>query len=156
MLRPYSAISLHPSIRSVLPAIRFVRRICGRNRSLPPQKKRGVILQSRRAPGCALVQNLLSLILPRQRPLEYRRAGTPQRITLRMAMSVRHRMPIRMTGLRDVAVAIAVPRRSLRQPRGITDRAESSRDRTDVIADRLQPFQNRLPLFPIQLSQERP
>src|SRR3954466_5976190 len=61
-----------------------------------------------------------------------------------------------MTRLRDVTVAIAISRRGLGQARGITDRAESSRDRTDVIADRLQPLQNRLPLFPIQLPQERP
>src|SRR5271170_3928358 len=113
-------------------------------------KKRGAIGMIAPRPSCALVEKTL----PRQRPLKYGCAGTPQRIALRIAMGVRQYVPIRMAWLADVAVAI--PRRGLRQPRGITDRAESSRDRTDVVADGLQPLQNGLPLFPIQLPQERP
>ena len=71
-------------------------------------------------------------------------------------MRVRQRMPIRMTGNARVAIAVAIPRRGLRQPRRITDRAEIRRQRSNVVADRLQPLQDRLPLFPIQLAQERP
>src|SRR3979490_1595507 len=55
----------------------------------------------------------------------------------------------------DVAVAIAIPRRGLRQPRRITDRAEIDRCCMNVVADGLQPLQDGLPLFPIQLPQER-
>jgi len=67
-------------------------------------------------------------------------------------MSMGQRMPIRMARLRDMTVAIPVSRRELRQSRGITDRAEiSRRDRGNVITDRLEPLQNGLPLFPIQL-----
>jgi len=65
-------------------------------------------------------------------------------------MRVRQRMPIRMAGIR-VTVAVAIPRRGLRQPRRITDRAEIRRQRSYVVADRLQPLQYGLPLFPIQL-----
>jgi hypothetical protein len=102
---------------------------------------------------CALQGKLLS----RQRPLKQWRPGTPQRIALRMTMSMRQRMPIRMARLRNMTVAISVSRRGLRQPRGITDRAEiSRRNRVNVIADRLEPLQDGLPLFPIQLPQERP
>src|SRR4030081_1302249 len=55
----------------------------------------------------------------------------------------------------DVTVAIAIPRRGLRQPRRTTERAEISPHRINVFADRLQPLQDGLPLFPIQLPQER-
>src|SRR5260370_25016429 len=76
-----------------------------------------------------------------------------KRVALRMAM--RLRMPIRIAGS-HMPVAVAIPRRGLRQPRRITDRAEVGRQRSNVIADRLQPLQYGLPLFPIQLPQERP
>src|SRR5260370_16662652 len=92
--------------------------------------------------------------LSRQRPLKNRRAWTPQRIALRIAMGMRMRKPIRMAD-GDVAVAIAIPRRGLRQPRRITDRAECDRCCMNVVADGLQPLQYRLPLFPIQLPQDR-
>ena len=73
-------------------------------------------------------------------------------------MGMRHRMPTRMAGtdMSLVPIPVAIRRRGLRQPRRITDRAESNRRCMDVIADRLQPFQDGLPLFPIQLAQERP
>src|ERR1700722_2580416 len=61
-----------------------------------------------------------------------------------------------MAGTDMSAVPAAIRRRGLRHPRRITDRAESNRCCMDVIADGLQPFENRLPLFPIQLPQERP
>lgn len=51
-------------------------------------------------------------------------------------MRVRQRMPIRMAR-GSVSVAVAIPRRGLRQPRRITDRAEIRRQRSNVIADRL-------------------
>ena len=51
---------------------------------------------------------------------------------------------------------VAIRRRILRKPRRVTDRAEVHRCRVNVIADRLQPLQDRLPLLPIQLPQERP
>src|SRR6266849_10309437 len=69
-------------------------------------------------------------------------------------MGMRVRKPIRMADA-DVPVGIAIPRRGLRQPRRITDRAEVDWRCMDVIADGLQPLQYGLPLFPIQLSQER-
>ena len=69
-------------------------------------------------------------------------------------MGERVREPIRMSGS-DVSVAVAIRRRGLRQPRRITDRAERDRRCMNVVADRLQPLQNGLPLFPIQLAQER-
>src|SRR6266581_2505387 len=53
----------------------------------------------------------------------------------------------------DVAVAIAIRRRG--QPRRITDRAEIDGHRVNVVADGLQPLQDGLPLFPVQLPQER-
>src|SRR6267154_2890634 len=80
---------------------------------------------------------------------------TPQRVALRMTMRVIQRMPIRMAGP-YMTVAVAIPRRGLRKPRRITDRAEIRWQRSNVIAYRLQPLQYRLPLFPIQLPQERP
>src|SRR5438034_6938825 len=55
----------------------------------------------------------------------------------------------------DVAVGIAIPRRGLRQPRRITDRAEIARRCMNVVADGLQPLQYGLPLFPIQLAKKR-
>ena len=70
-------------------------------------------------------------------------------------MSVHVRKPIRMAHA-DVPVGIAIRRRVLWQPRRITDRAESDRRCMNVVADGLQPLQYRLPLFPIQLPQERP
>ena len=70
-------------------------------------------------------------------------------------MGVRVRKPIRMADA-DVAVAIAIRRRVLRQPRRITDRAEIDGRCMNLVADGLQPLQYRLPLFPIQLPQERP
>ncbi len=70
-------------------------------------------------------------------------------------MGMRVRKPIRMAQA-DVTVAVAIRRRGLRQPRRITDRAESSRHCMDVVADGLQPLQYGLPLFPIELPQERP
>src|SRR5271156_7135901 len=96
--------------------------------------------------------------LPGSRPLKYRsRARSPQHIALRLPMGMRMRMPIRMAGtdMSVVSVAVAISRRGLRHPRRITDRAESNRHCMDVIADRLQPLENRLPLFPIQLPQKR-
>src|SRR5258707_13703719 len=70
-------------------------------------------------------------------------------------MGVRVRKPIRMAPS-DLLVAIAIRRRVLRQSRRVPDRAESDRRCMNVIADRLQPLQYGLPLFPIQLPQERP
>src|SRR5713226_5816469 len=106
--------------------------------------------------------SVLKKDLSRQRPLKNRlalstegRARTPQRIALRITMSMRVRKPIRMADT-DVPVAIAIRRRVLRQSRRITDRAESDRRCMNVIADGLQPLQYGLPLFPIQLPQERP
>src|SRR5258708_32645188 len=93
--------------------------------------------------------------LSRQRPLKNRSARTPQRIALRITMSMRVRKPTRMAQA-DVPVGIAIRRRVLRQSRRITDRAEIDGNCMNVIADRLQPLQYRLPLFPIQLPQERP
>src|SRR6266851_7600310 len=93
--------------------------------------------------------------LSRQRPLKNWSARTPQRIALRITMSMRVRKPIRMAHT-DVPVAIAIRRRVLRQSRRITDRAESDRRCMNVIADGLQPLQYGLPLFPIELPQERP
>ena len=51
---------------------------------------------------------------------------------------------------------VAIRRRILRKPGRVTDRAEIHRCSVNVIADRLQPLQDGLPLLPIQLSQERP
>src|SRR5580700_4824848 len=83
-----------------------------------------------------------------------------------MTMRVLHRMSIRMAILPDmahvakmaIAVArrVAIRRRGLRKPRRITDRAEVRRRRSNVVADRLQPLQDRLPLLPIELVQEWP
>ena len=53
-------------------------------------------------------------------------------------------------------IHVAIRRRVLRKPRRITDRAEIHRCCVNVIADRLQPLQDGLPLLPIQLPQERP
>src|SRR5437764_6860086 len=64
-------------------------------------------------------------------------------------------MPIGMASAQRY-VPVAIPRRSLRQSRRITDRAEVRRNRADVVADRLQPLQYGLPLFPVQLAQEYP
>jgi len=65
------------------------------------------------------------------------------------------RKPTRMARP-DVSGHATIRRRGLRQPCRITDRAEIDRRCMDMIANRLQPFQNRLPLLPIQLPQERP
>ena len=51
---------------------------------------------------------------------------------------------------------VAIRRRVLWKPRRVTDRAEVHRCCVNVVTDRLQPLQDRLPLFPIQLPQERP
>ncbi len=89
---------------------------------------------------------------------EIQGTGTPQQIALRLAMGMRqsHAHSNGRLGMSIVTVAVAICRRGLRHPRRITDRAESGRHCMDVIADRLQPLQYRLPLFPIQLPQERP
>src|SRR5258708_36440717 len=79
----------------------------------------------------------------------------PQRVALRMTMRVIQRMPIRMAGT-YMTIAVAIPRRGLRKPRRITDRAEIRRQRSNVIANRLQPLQYVLPLVPIQLHQGQP
>src|SRR6202043_1522108 len=69
-------------------------------------------------------------------------AGTDVTVTVSIAVSI--------------AIPVAIRRRLLlRQPRRITDRAERGRNRSNVIADGLQPLQNGLPLLPIQLAQER-
>src|SRR5262245_59533809 len=47
-------------------------------------------------------------------------------------------------------------RRRLGQPRRVTDRAEVRYRTSDVIANRLQALQNRLPLLPVELLQKRP
>ena len=54
-------------------------------------------------------------------------------------MRMIQRMPIRMAGT-YMTIAVAIPRRGLRQPRRITDRAEVNGRCLDVIADRLQPL----------------
>ena len=72
-----------------------------------------------------------------------------------MTVSVRVRKPTRMARP-DVSGHAAIRRRGLRQPGRITDRAEIDRRCMDVVADRLEPLQNGLPLFPIQLAEERP
>ena len=71
-------------------------------------------------------------------------------------------MPVRVLKRRRIRVvghwahmARARHRRGLRQPRRITDRAEVHRSSADMVADRLQPLQYRLPLFPIKLLQKR-
>src|SRR6202790_3284221 len=83
-------------------------------------------------------------------------------ITLRIAVRMRKCVSIGMAGA-DVTVAVSIAitvtvgrRLLLRQPRRITDRAERGRDRSNVIADGLEPLQNGLPLLPIQLAQKGP
>ena len=72
-------------------------------------------------------------------------------------MGWRGNQPIRMACMSDVPVLpVAIRRRGLRQPCRVTDRAEIDRSRVHMVADRLQPLQDGLPLFPIQLTQERP
>src|SRR5438034_7587647 len=46
----------------------------------------------------------------------------------------------------DVPGPVAVRRRALRKPRRITDRTEVRRRRVHVVADGMQPLQDRLPL----------
>ena len=46
---------------------------------------------------------------------------------------------------------VAIRGRALRKPSRVTDRAEVRRCRMNVIADGLQPLEDRLPLLPIQL-----
>src|SRR5208282_6061213 len=121
------------------------------------KEKRGVTSHSHTALICALASKRKNL--PSYWPLKHRsRPWPPQHITLRLPMGMRHRMPIRMAGtdMSVVPVPVAIRRRRLRHPRRITDRAESDRRCMNVIANRLQPLQNGLPLFPIQLTQERP
>jgi hypothetical protein len=90
-----------------------------------------------------------------QWPLEDRHARSPQRIPLRLAMGLRGNQPIRMAGVTDVPVlAVAIRRRGLRQPSRVTDRAEGDWGRIDVVADRLQALQDRLPLFPVELPEK--
>src|SRR5271168_1183956 len=136
----------------MISATRWLHKTRLQNKNAVPRSPRDT------ASKCALLGKSLS----RNWPLKHRLAlrtkrcsRTPQRIALRMAMCVSQRMSIRMARA-DVAVAVAIRRRRLRQPRRITDRAESNGYSRDVIADRLQPLQDRLPLFPIQLPQERP
>src|SRR6266568_391862 len=69
-------------------------------------------------------------------------------------MGVRLRKPMRMA-CADVAVGIAIRRRGLRQPRRITDRAEIDGRHVNVVANRLEPLEDGLPLLPIQLAQKR-
>ena len=70
-------------------------------------------------------------------------------------MGLRGNEPIRMACMSDVPVLpVAIRRRGLREPSRVTDRAESDRRRVDVITDRLEPLQDGLPLFPVQLAQE--
>ena len=97
------------------------------------------------------------LNLPRYRPLKRWRTRPPQRIALWLAMGVRVRKPIRMAGVANVPIlTVAIRRRGLRQPRRITYRAEIDGSRVHMVADGLQSLQDGLPLFPIQLPQERP
>src|SRR5262249_22238341 len=97
-------------------------------------------------------------LLSCQRPLKHRRSGTSQRIpAVRVRQRMRVRVSVRVTWMRDVSVAVTTSRGRLGQASGITDRAEICRRyRADVVADRLQPLQDRLPLLPVQLAQERP
>ena len=62
---------------------------------------------------------------------------------------------IRMAGS-DMPGHVAIRGRALRKPSRVTDRAQVHRRCVNVIADGLQPLQDRLPLLPIQLPQERP
>src|ERR1700682_96628 len=140
--------SKSPRPKSLSPATRCFQ-------AAAQKQKRGVTFITPR-------QFSIRKFLPRKRTLKgwlprsrERRAWAPQRVALRMTMRVRQRMPIRMAGT-HMPVAVAIPRRGLRQPRRITDRAEIRRQRSNVVADRLQPLQYGLPLFPIQLTQERP
>src|SRR6201987_3712719 len=62
-----------------------------------------------------------------------------------------------MARMSDLPVLpLPIRRRWLRQPSRVADRAESDWDRVNMVADGLQPLQNGLPLFPIQLPQEWP
>jgi hypothetical protein len=70
-------------------------------------------------------------------------------------MDVRMRRAIRVTRP-DGPGQLAVRRLGLRKPLGITDRPEVRRRGVNVIADGVQPLQDRLPLLPVQLPQERP
>src|ERR1700732_1739206 len=100
-----------------------------------------------------------------ERALIDRRTRATHWIALRIAVRVRECVSVGMAGTDvtvtvSIAVSIAIPvairrRLLLRQPRRITDRAERGRNRSNVIADGLQPLQNGLPLLPIQLAQER-
>src|SRR5262249_46059935 len=71
-------------------------------------------------------------------------------------MGVGRPMAIQMAGNSGMAVAVAISPRGLRQPRRVTDRAGVSGDCANGVAEWLQPLQNGLPLFPIELSQKRP
>ena len=93
---------------------------------------------------------LSGVLLARQRPLKCRHPRSPQRVPLRLTMSLRGNQPIRMAGMSDVPVLpVAIRRRGLREPCRVTDRAESDRSRVHMVADGLQPLQDGLPLFPI-------
>jgi len=71
-------------------------------------------------------------------------------------MGVRGKKPIRMAGVTDVPVlSVAIRRRGLRQPSRVTDRAEGDRRCVHVIANGLQALEDRLPLFPVELAEER-
>jgi len=105
--------------------------------------------------GTFLCQSVSALAS--QRTLKDRNARPPQRIALRVTMRMHmiERMPIQMA--RNMTErSSAIRRRGLRQPRRVTDRAQIHRRHVHVIADRLQALQDRLPLFPIELLQERP
>ena len=70
-------------------------------------------------------------------------------------MGLRGDQPIRMAGMSDVPVLpVAIRRRGLREPSRVTDRAESDGRSVDVIADRVEPLEDGLPLFPVQLAQK--
>ena len=95
-------------------------------------------------------------LLARQWPLKNRHARAPQRIALRLTMGWRRHQPIRMAGVTDVPVlAITIRRRGLRQPSRVTDRAKVDRGGIHVIADSLQALEDGLPLFPVELAEER-
>src|SRR5215469_1937756 len=116
-----------------------------------PMKNGAPVRPERRFPP------LSGVLLARQRPLKCRHPGSPQRVPLRLTMSLRGNEPIRMARMSDVPVLpVAIRRRGLREPCRVTDRAEIDRSRVHMVADGLQPLQDGLPLFPIELPQERP
>ena len=84
---------------------------------------------------------LSGVLLARQRPLKCRQPGSPQRVPLRLTMSLRGNQPIRMARVSDVPVLpVAIRRRGLREPCRVTDRVEIDRNRVHMVADGLQPL----------------